>query len=307
MGSTGESSRHNGNFTHITADTTVSSIVNNSAFNGFAQLIFPIKNLLTYNQNMRIRNINSLLPFHSNINVNTTVNVINYLLDEVKSGKTIFYNYYSDKQRQNDKNKETTGLFFFKGNPDAPFAVICAGGGFSYVGSIHESFPYAIELSKKGYNAFSIEYRVGSGGQAATEDLAAAISFIFRNTAELEVGVNSYSVWGASAGAKMTANIGSNGIQAYGGDNVNKPSVVIMQYGSSDYTENDPPTFAVIGENDSFFSRMKERMNNLRNIGIDTEFHIYRNVSHGFGLGIGTTAEGWINNAIKFWEKHIER
>jgi acetyl esterase/lipase len=295
----------NGNFTHVTADATVSSVVNNYAFNDFGQLIFPIKNLSTYDQNMRIGNIDSLLPLHRNINVNTTVSVINYLLDEVKSGKTIFYNYYSDTQRQNDKNKESTGLFFLRGNPGAPFAVICAGGGFSYVGSIHESFPYAIELSKKGYNAFSIEYRVGSGGQAATEDLAAAISFIFKNAAELEVNINNYSVWGASAGAKMTANIGSNGVQAYGGDNIHKPSVVIMQYGNSDYTENDPPTFAVVGENDSFSSFMRERINNLKNLGIDTEFHIYRDVRHGFGLGIGTAAEGWINNAVKFWEKHI--
>jgi acetyl esterase/lipase len=295
----------NGDFTHVTVDTVISSVINNSAFNGFGQLIFPIKNLPAYDQNMHIGNINSLLPYHRNIDVNTTVNVINYLLDEAKSGKTIFYNYYSDTQRQNDKNKETTGLFFFKGNPGAPFAVICAGGGFSYVGSIHESFPYAIELSKEGYNAFTIEYRVGGGERAATEDLAAAISFIFRNAAELEVGVNNYSVWGASAGAKMAANAGSNGIQIYGGDNVHKPSVVIMQYGHSDYTRNDPPTFAVVGEDDAFSSFMEQRINNLRNIGIDTEFHIYRNVSHGFGLGIGTTAEGWINNALKFWEKHI--
>ena len=196
-------------------------------------------------------------------------------------------------------------MFFFRGNPGAPFAVICAGGGFSYVGSIHESFPYAIELNKKGYNAFSIEYRVGCGGQAATEDLAAAISFIFKNAAQLEVGVNNYSVWGASAGAKMTANVGSDGVQAYGGANVNKPGVVIMQYGNSGYTKNDPPTFAVVGENDSFSSFMKERTDNLKNLGIDTEFHVYKDVRHGFGLGIGTAAEGWINNAVKFWEKHI--
>ena len=296
----------NDDFTHVTADTTVSSIINNYAFNGFGQFLFPIKNCIDeYDPNMCIGDIDSLLPYHRNIDVNTTVNVINYLLDEVKSGKTIFYIFYSDTQRQNDKNKESTGLFFFKGNPGAPFAVICAGGGFSYVGSIHESFPYAIELSKKGYNAFTIEYRVGCGERAATEDLAAALSFIFRNAAELEVSVNNYSVWGASAGAKMAANIGSNGVQAYGGDNIQKPSVVIMQYGHSDYTENDPPTFAVVGEEDPFTSFMKQRINNLRNIGIDTEFYIYRNVSHGFGLGIGTSAEGWINNAVKFWEKHI--
>ena len=46
-------------FTHVTADTTVSSIINNSAFNGFGQLIFPIKNLPAYDQNMPIGNINS--------------------------------------------------------------------------------------------------------------------------------------------------------------------------------------------------------------------------------------------------------
>jgi hypothetical protein len=35
----------NGDFTHVTADTadtTVSSVINNSAFNGFGQFIFPI-------------------------------------------------------------------------------------------------------------------------------------------------------------------------------------------------------------------------------------------------------------------------
>ena len=30
-------------------------------------------------------------------------------------------------------------------------------------------------------------------------------------------------------------------------------------------------------------------------------------VRHGFGLGIGTSAEGWINDAVKFWEKHIDK
>jgi len=29
-------------------------------------------------------------------------------------------------------------------------------------------------------------------------------------------------------------------------------------------------------------------------------------VGHGFGLGVGTSAEGWIAAALTFWEKHIE-
>jgi hypothetical protein len=40
------------------------------------------------------------------------------------------------------------------GRPGAPFAVVCPGGGFSYVGSVHEGFPHAAAISSKGLNAF---------------------------------------------------------------------------------------------------------------------------------------------------------
>jgi hypothetical protein len=43
----------------------------------------------------------------------------------------------------------------------------------------------------------------------------------------------------------------------------------------------------------------------MRNAGIEVEYHKYGNVSHGFGLGIGTDAEEWTEYAVKFWEKHI--
>jgi hypothetical protein len=78
------------------------------------------------------------------------------------------------------------------GEPNAPFAIICPGGGFSYVVSIHEGFPHALEMSKKGYNAFVLQYRVG-GADVACEDLAAA----------LRVDTKDYSVCGSSAGARM--------------------------------------------------------------------------------------------------------
>ena len=195
----GQSAQPDRIFTHVTAETTVADVVNNPAFDGFGQFIFPIKNRPAYDRNMRIGNINSLLPYHSNINAHTTVNVINYMLDEVKNGNTIFYHFYTDEQRQIDRNKESTGLFFFRGNPGTPFAVVCTGGGFSYVGSIHESYPLAIKLSKKGYNAFAIEYRVGSE-RSATEDLAMALSFIFRNAQMFEVSTDNYSLLGQFGG-----------------------------------------------------------------------------------------------------------
>lgn len=93
-----------------------------------------------------------------------------------------------------------------------------------------------------------------------------------------------------------------------GGANVPKPATIIMAYtGHTDYSESDPPTFIVVGEDDGIANpnTMERRANNLRNVGVDVEFHKYPNLGHGFGLGIGTSAEGWINDAIAFWNKYI--
>lgn len=34
--------------------------------------------------------------------------------------------------------------------------------------------------------------------------------------------------------------------------------------------------------------------------------HKYPGLSHGFGLGTGTAAEGWIEDAVAFWEKQMQ-
>ena len=63
----------------------------------------------------------------------------------------------------------------------------------------------------------------------------------------------------------------------------------------------------VQGEDDGIVnvSTVDRRVDAMRNAGIDVEYHKYRNVGHGFGLGIGTSAEGWIDYAVEFWERYI--
>ena len=51
---------------------------------------------------------------------------------------------------------------------------------------------------------------------------------------------------------------------------------------------------------------MQRRINNLSSLGIETEFHKYPRLEHGFGLGVGTTADGWIDEAVAFWEKQMK-
>jgi hypothetical protein len=291
---------------HVGVDTTVGQLISHPAFEGFGAHLLT-RESDSARKGMPLRDVASLLPYHGAVDVPSIVASLNHMIDDVNKGHTIFYGFYHEQERRADRDKASTGLFFFRGKPGAPFAVICPGGGFSYVGSLHEGFPYAMELSKRGYNAFVLQYRVGGGGTPAVMDLAAALSFIFTNADVLGVSTTGYSLWGSSAGARMVANIGSHGAARFGGNNLPKPSAVIMAYtGHSDFSRDDPPTFAVVGDRDGIASAevMENRIRKMRTNGIDSSITIFPNVGHGFGLGVGTSAEGWIDAAVEFWRQH---
>lgn len=103
----------------------------------------------------------------------------------------------------------------------------------------------------------------------------------------------------------MAAAIGSHGVAAFGGPDLPKPAAVVMAYTShSDHSSNEPPTFVVVGDEDGIAppSAMERRITALRQLGTTVEYRKYPAVGHGFGTGVGTSAEGWISQAIEFWE-----
>jgi acetyl esterase/lipase len=72
----------------------------------------------------------------------------------------------------------------------------------------------------------------------------------------------------------------------------------------SDYAAVEPPTFVVVGEDDGIAppAAMKRRVEALRKSGTKVDYREYKGLGHGFGLGIGTSAEGWVFDAVRFWE-----
>ncbi|MDR3413089.1 MAG: alpha/beta hydrolase [Formivibrio sp.] len=293
---------------HLQTNSQIRDLLNHPAFSGYARLLLPWDDR-HYDESMPLSQLGTLLPYHSHVDPEIAVQALNRMVDDASHGNTVFYNFYTETEKQAQPSKINTGLFFFRGKPGAPFAVIAPGGGFSYVASVHEGFPYAMEINKAGYNAFVLKYRVGPGGMVATRDLAAAISFIFRNAQTLGVSTQSYSLWGSSAGARMAASIGSHGVASFGGDTLPKPATVVMAYtGHSDCATEEPPTFVVVGEQDGIVSPvvMERRVAELRKAGAEVEFHRYPGLGHGFGPGNGTRAEGWIELATRFWGKQIK-
>lgn len=105
------------------------------------------------------------------------------------------------------ENESKPACSFSEAGRALPFALIFPGGGFAYVGSLHEGFPLADALSRKGCNAFVLHYR--TGGPTAS----------------------------------------------FGGGRVPRPAAIVMAYTGHDrYTVNDPPTFAVVSQDDPIAS-----------------------------------------------------
>lgn len=283
-------------------NTAIADVITDSVFGDYGRLIFPADE--GYYSGNTLENLG--LTWYSHIDPDKTVEIVNHMKIHAEAGEQVFYDIYTEEEKAADPAKEDTGLFFFKGNPGEKFAICNAGGGFAYVGAMHDSFPHALELSKQGYNAFALIYRPGA--QTACEDLARAIRFVFEHAEELEIDTDCYSLWGGSAGARMAAWLGSYGTENFGETTYPRPGAVIMQYtGLSEVTGNEPPTYNCVGTSDGIASyrTMQERINRIQSQGTDTEIEVFDGLPHGFGLGEGTVAEGWLDNAIAFWEKQM--
>lgn len=252
---------------HFTAASRIADVEADPAFKGFGRLLFPLES--RYWSGTTLGDIS--LDWYSEIREANTVAVFNFLKREAESGIPVFTPLYAADEVRADPEKADAGLVFFKGRPGAFFAVI------------YRPDPYK-----------------------ACEDLSRALAVIFENAAEFEASTGNYSLWGGSAGARMAAWVGRYGTERFGDKPLPRPAAVVMQYtGLQDAAPEDPPTFACVGSEDGIASPyvMRRRIERLKALGIPTEFHEYPGLRHGFGVGTGTSTEGWVDQAVEFWMK----
>lgn len=291
----------------FTANSTVAEVISDPAFGDFGYLLFPIDRNVSRSMTLADISSSSVYVWYSHIQPEKTVEIINRLYSDAIAGNQIFYRIYSDAEIAADPSKTDTGLFLFRGEQGKPFAITNAGGGFMYVGAMQDSFPHSLEISNTGYNAFALIYRPDD----PYSDLAKAIEFIHDNASDLGVKSEDYSLWGGSAGARMAAVLGNQAYlqQLTSRSDIPQASAVIMQYtGYTQASQYDAPTYVCVGSNDGIASwrTMQNRLQRLSAMGIPTEFHVYEGLGHGFGIGTGTVADGWVKDALKFWQKNMK-
>lgn len=293
---------------YFTPQSTVKDVISDPAFGNFGRLLFPVDRSISADMTLAQVSTSNVYLWYPYIRVEKTVEILNYLHTRALNGQQIFYSIYSPEEIAADRSKADTGIFMFKGETGKPFAITNAVGGFAYVGAMHDSFPHSLEIRRAGYTAFALIYRPDD----PYNDLARAITYIYNNADELGVEKDNYSLWGGSAGARMAATLGNKEILTMltGNPELPQAAAVIMQYtGYSSVSEFDAPTYNCVGSNDGIASwrTMRNRLQQLSALGIPTEFHVYEGLSHGFGIGTGTVAEGWVNDAIKFWEDNMNK
>lgn len=291
---------------YFTENSKVMDVIKDPVFGDYGRLIFPAD--IAIPTDLELKDVEEILPWYSEVNSEKTVEIVNYLKNHVENGEQIFYDIYSEAEKEADPDKENTGLFFFRGEPGAKVGIVNAGGAFVYVAAMHDSFPQALELSKNGYNGFALIYRPGD--DSACEDLARAIAFLHENAEELQIDMTDYSLWGGSAGARMAAWLGSYGTEYFGEAEYPRPATVIMQYtGLSSVTGAEPPTYACVGTSDyiASYQIMQQYISRIQRNGTNAEVEVFTGLSHGFGLGEGTVAEGWINRAMEFWQENMTK
>lgn len=290
----------------IRPETTVEQIEAMPEFAGFGHLVFPVDRPVNETATLSDLANNGTYVWYSNLRADVFVSALCKLKSEADAGEQIFFPIYSDAEIAQDPSKADTGLFLFRGEPGAPFAIVNAGGGFAYVAALHDSFPQADEISASGFNAFALIYRPDD----PYADLARAIAFICDNAADLDVARDGYSLWGGSAGARMAATLGNQQYlrQLTGRSDIPQAAAIVMQYtGYSAASPYDAPTYINVGTNDgiAYWRTMQSRADALtKQYSIPTEFHVYDGLSHGFGTGKGTIAQGWTDDAIAFWRSN---
>lgn len=169
---------------NFTVQTKVKDVINDPAFKGYGRLIFPAD--IKIEDNLTLQNIEEILPWYSEINPKRTVEIVNYMKNEVQNGNQIFYDIYTDQEKKEDPEKRNTGL--------------------------------------------------------------------------------------------------------------------------SEVIKHEPPTYECVGTSDGIASyhSVRSYIHKIKKNGTDAEIQVFDGLTHGFGLGEGTVAEGWINEAVRFWERQVK-
>ena len=272
--------------------------------------------------------------------VNSCVAGMNYLIETYNAGTQITYKLFSPEEIAQDASRDRAELYYFPAEqPGAKYAVVLSGNALFYSGEMRGGVSTAWELHQQGYAVFALRYRIGldATDNAPLEDLGRAIQFITANAQQFGVQTEDYALVGYSSGGQIAGIFGGKelGYPNYG---VPKPGALLLAYPINNFYETKPlyhvlldtdalerryydynisdcvdadypPTYFWYGQDDilliafNYWQQGPALRKALETYGVPYKESVYRHAPHGVGIGEGTDAEGWVQEATAFWEE----
>ena len=233
--------------------------------------------------------------------VDDSVAAMNLVAENTRNGVQVTWQVYSPEEIAANSSLGCVQLYYFPGKePGGKYALVVPGNGSTMTSEMEEGGSAAYQLHEQGYTVFVLRY-YSSGGQ---------IAGIFANK---ERGYGSYQV--ERPGALLLGypvvdltvmkplyhilyDIGTCGWRYYWANLCNMVD--------ADY----PPVYFWWGKNDVVLSsaempgQHRDFDRTLERKNIPHQMVVYQNAPHSIGTGNGTDAEGWMTDAVAFWEAH---
>ena len=191
--------------------------------------------------------------------------------------------------------------------------LICPGGGYQILAMDLEGYEIAKWLSKAGYTAFLLQYRVPQKQEGALQDAQRALRIIRGDAVKYKIDPDKIGIMGFSAGGSLSARVSTRFndktytpvdkfdelsarpaftmliYPAYldeGPNNSLTPELIL--------TTNTPPMFIFQTSDDPYGNSALVMAQSLRNAKIPVELHFYPKGGHGYGIRSGNpAAETW--------------
>lgn len=246
-----------------------------------------------------------------------TIKIIQLQKDSlIEEKKDIIYNSPNNRLLYLD-------AYLLKSTSKLPAVILLHGGGWKS-GDKSMLKPLSQAIAKKGYNCFSIEYRLSDEAQypASINDVLEAIDFIKENASTFNVDTLKTAILGCSSGGQMASLIGTkytNSVQAIinldgivafhhpeseegklaaewlGGTYEEKPEIWEDASAYNHVTQNTPPILFINSQYDRFHAGRNDMIKTLNKYNIYNEIQEIKDSPHTFWL-----FEPWFEGTTKY-------
>lgn len=324
---------------NITPQTTMKELRENPSIKGsgyytYCREMLPIESLYWQNK--------TLAQYAKPELVEDCAQAMNLVVENYNNGVQVTWQIYTPEEIEANPSLGGAQLFYYPAStPGGKYALVVPGNGNGVTSEMEEGGSAAYQLHEMGYTVFVLRYRsfLAASDNAPLQDLGRAVQLITENADKFQVQSENYALVCFSAGGQLGGLFANREI-GYGNYPVPKPGVLLLSYPFVDFTygklayhvlidpgtrewryymtslaeavtDDYPPVYFWYGKDDQVLALMGfEKQGPALEQALEThevphKVTVYNHAPHSIGTGRGTDAEGWLKDAVAFWEEQV--